>query len=676
MKSLRTIPFLRLIIPFVLGIIVACKFKLPIATDYFIIVSFVLIFLYLSVKKCRQKNQKIIWLLAADLFFILFAFSIVNIKNKHNQDVILTDNNKAITYIAQIDDIPIEKEKTIKCNLRIKQIKVGEDYLFFEGNIIAYFKKPCHINLLDAGKELVLKSKWIDVATPKNPEEFDYKTYLERKQIFYTTFLETGTYQFIDSVNTANSVWKFGLKIKASLLHTLKNSNLNKDAYSICSALLTGYDDDIDKSVVDSFSHSGTLHVLSVSGLHTGVIYLVLNFMFNLLDKHKNKKVLRFGFITIVLWLFALITGFSAPVLRAVIMFNLFGLGDLFFRNTASNRINILLVSAFILLVYNPFFIFDVGFLLSYFALFGLIYFQPIFSQLLTPSNGILMYLWETLTASLAATVSTLPITLFYFKQFPMWFFLCNMLVVPASFLILALSIFVLFKINFFATILNYCVYVLIQFIQFFNSDKYGYIDSLDFRWSDVYFLTAIIVLASIILKQKSYAHIAFLFLVIIVWQFTCLIQSYQSKNKSLFTVYHTKLENHVTLKNKTKVYINQINGFAYNYSIKPHLNTFNNSENIKKEFNYFKSENISFLILNKRHYWPKVDLKCITTLLVSNNFCITEENLASFTQLKLIITDATNNNKTIKNTEELCRKFGVNFFNSKETGAVLLALK
>src|SRR6476620_11471941 len=140
--------------------------------------------------------------------------------------------------------------------------------------------------------------------------------------------------------------WQAGLSCKEFVLKSLKEGGLSAEAYGICAALLTGYDADIDSGIMEAFSHSGTLHVLSVSGLHTGLIYLVLSFLFDLADRRKNRKLLKFLFITFFLWGFALVAGFSAPVLRAVIMFNLLGFGKIFFRAGARHQVNILCVSA------------------------------------------------------------------------------------------------------------------------------------------------------------------------------------------------------------------------------------------------------------------------------------------------------------------------------------------
>ena len=513
------------------------------------------------------------------------------------------------------------------------------------------------------------------MAEPKNPEEFNYKNYLNTKQIYHTAFIDSGSFVPFSDKAFTNPIWSLGLKCKSFVLKGLKESGLSDTAYSICAALLTGYDDEIDKSVIQAFSHSGTLHVLSVSGLHTGLIYLCLNFLFDLLDKKRKYKLLRFTLITLLLWFFALITGFSAPVLRAVIMFNLLGIGQIYFRGQLRNQINILLVSAFVLLCYNPFYLVDVGFQLSYMALFGLLYFQPKFDRLWQPSNLVLNYGWKSITTSLAATISTLPLTLFYFKQFPLWFFICNMVVVPATFLLLLLALFALFKVKVIVTFINVLVKYLVIFIQLFNSENSGYIDAIHFTAKDLFLLSVLIILVSVLLEYRQYKSLVFSLLVLIFWQVLSLFESYSLKQKSGLTVYHIRKGHGVSVKNKSQLSLSVSDTNSFDFHIKPHLTSLNYPTIEYKEFNLVKSTNTYILFLNRPGFWPKMNYSEIKTLVISNNFAVSEHDLLPFKNLKTLVADASNNRQTVTNALELSRKFGFSFYNIKYEGAYLSEL-
>jgi competence protein ComEC len=606
--------------------------------------------------------------------------------------------DSTLTFIAVVNDLPVQKKNSVKCELKLlvakPRDKSKEHFEKSAGTVIAYFNGLA-AKQLEAGQTVLIKSALAEVPSPKNPFEFDYRNYLYNKQIYHIAFIDSTSFTTLKIGERLHPIWKLGLNCKKYVLTQLKNSELSQNAYGICSALITGYDDEIDKQVMESFSHSGTLHVLSVSGLHTGLIYMVLNFLFGFVDRKNKYKITRFILITVLLWLFALITGFSAPVLRAVIMFNLFGIGRIWFRGQSGHQLNILLVSAFILLSYNPFYILDVGFLLSYFALFGLIWFQPKFSKYWQPSNTFLSYVWQSVTASIAATISTLPITLLCFKQFPLWFLVCNIVVVPATFVLLMLAQFIVLKMNFVAIIINYLVSGLLWFINLFNNRNSGFIDNIHFTFFDTLLLSLLIILLSAALYYKSYKQLAVSFIVLICWQLCSLVISYKIKMSSLFTVYGIKHQSALSLKNKTNVLLSiydsdltltssahhqivksahQITS-TYNFHIKPHLISFNYPNINNTEFNFIKYNKGSILILRHQNLMPELDYKQVRVLVITNNMRLHENDLQKFTNLHTIILDSSNNRFTALYTEKLSRKFGIGFYNVPKSGAYLLDL-
>lgn len=588
----------------------------------------------------------------------------------------LASLDSAVVFMASVNDVPSEKERFFKCELKLHEVKVGGRFVKTQGSVLGYFKRSPEITRPGPGQTVLIKADLVELTPPKNPYEFDYKAYLSNKQIYHTVFIDPSCYAVLPVRGQLHSVWMLGLRCKEFLLDRLKNAGLTKNAYGICAALLTGYDDDIDKPVIEAFSHSGTLHVLSVSGLHTGLIYLCLNFLFNFFDRKKRYKFTRFAFITFFLWIFALVTGFSAPVLRAVIMFNLLGFGRIYFRAGSAHQLNILLVSAFVLLLYNPLYIMDIGFLLSYFALFGLIYYQPGLSALWRPENRFASSIWQSVTASVAATLSTLPITLFYFKQFPLWFFVCNVVVVPATFILLFLAVFVVFKVVGCAALVNYLVSALIWFIDLFNKQDTGFIDAIHFTFSDFIFMTLFIILVSVAFQYRSHRYLSLSLILLIIWQLSSLCASFLVKNQSLLTVYNIKKERMIAVKNKTSVRLSDPGGSGYNYSVKPHLISFNYPELSVKKFNVLRSSQELVLFLTRPGFWPRVDIKKVTVLVLSTNFKLAEEDLAGFKNLRLLVADASNNNSIAARAEELSRNFGISFYNTKRNGAYLLSLQ
>lgn len=677
MNIFSTIPFFRILIPFAAGILIALRFDPALPSPYLFIPFLTGAFLFAFLKQ-NNRFTKVVFMLLADVMLCLFGLSLTHLSNLSHAPSFyskLQSPDSIGTFVVEISDIAIRKEKFTKYPVKVLYVKKGTKLLPATGNLLVYLRNQNNTSILEPGERLCFSKKLSEVQGPMNPGEFDYRAYLQRKQVYHTVFVEPTDWRLLTNSKSNVGLQLFALRCKARTLDILKHSDLTPDAYAICAALLTGYDDDINKEVMQAFSHSGTLHVLSVSGLHTGLIYLVLNFLFNLIDKHKKYKLSRLVILTVLLWLFALLTGFSAPVLRAVIMFNLIGIGAAFFRHDYRNQINILLVSAFILLCYNPFFIVDIGFLLSYFAMFGLLYFQPRLSLLWQPVHPVARYLWQSITASFAATLSTLPLTLFFFKQFPIWFFVCNLVVVPITFILLLAAFLLLLHLPYLSMLINSLVAFTVWFIQLFNHEHVGYLDGLHINWIDLLALSFLLLFLSLALQKRSYQWMRLSIFTLVLWQLISLAESYRLKTKSELVVFYHKRELLVSVKNTGTCVLNQIDTASYAYSVKPALTGYNYPTLNQSQYNYVRSPNEVVLFLSDRSV--QVDsLAKVTTLVLSHNRLLRPEALIPFRSLKRIVTDATNNQRTILQTADLCRNFGYEFYNIKQHGAFVLALK
>jgi competence protein ComEC len=676
LNFLKTIPFLRIFAPFASGILIAVSFAPAQQWPYWLLMALCLpTAVCLSLIKKQESFSRGIFLVCCDVFLFcagsMFVFQ-TDIRNHSDYFAQRLNSSEKNQLLVTVDDLPVEKEKYLKCQVEVKAVKSDSAFEPAEGNIIVYLKKP-FAKQIRSGQQMLLSAEVKEIDPPKNPYEFDYRQYMGFKQVRHSCFADS-TSCFLLS-GREESLLTYGADIKQSILHRLKNSALSRDAYAICAALITGYDDDIDDSVMEAFSHSGTVHVLSVSGLHTGLIYLLLSFLFDLFDRNKKFRISKFIFITVCLWFMALVTGFAPPILRAVIMFNLLGVGKIFFRNDHRNQVNILLVSAFILLCIDPFWIRDIGFQLSYFALLGILIFQPVFSRMWQPENRFTNYTWQSVTASFAATLTTLPFTLFYFKQFPIWFFLCNLVVVPFSFAILLLAVLVVFKLGFASIIINYLVSFMFGFIALFNH-SWGFIDNVDFRWSDAILLSLFIVLFSSTLHKRSFRLAVASVLTLIAWQINGIADSWQSKNTSGFTVYQVNKENAFTIKNKTEAVMDTVSREKYNFHVRPHVVSFNYPELSVSGFNSIYAGREEILLLGKKGFWPEADYSKVSILVVSNNFRLTEADLGRFISLKKIVCDGSNNRYIVGRLSELCDKFGIEFYNTKEKGALITPLK
>ena len=177
------------------------------------------------------------------------------------------------------------------------------------------------------------------------------------------------------------------------------------------------------------------MHVLAVSGLHVGIIFFILNFLLTPLNRNKRLLKIKLFLLVGALWFYAFLTGLSPSVMRSCTMFSFIVVGENL--NKRTNIYNTLAASAFLLMLINPLIIFGAGFQLSYIAVISIVFFQPRLAALVAVKNRILKYVWDLFTVSVAVQIGTAPISIFYFHQFPVYFWLSNFIVIPGAALIL-----------------------------------------------------------------------------------------------------------------------------------------------------------------------------------------------------------------------------------------------
>jgi competence protein ComEC len=216
----------------------------------------------------------------------------------------------------------------------------------------------------------------------------------------------------------------------------------SRQEQAIASGLVLGIRDGLDNEIKQAYASAGAMHILAVSGAHVVIVFGILAFFLRRIKRVKFGNWLFAAISLCLLWMYAFVTGLSASVLRAVIMFSFVIIADA--ANRQKSIYNTLAASAFGLLFYDPYLLMDVGFQLSYAAVLSIVYITPKLSRLLEVDNYVLSKAWQVSCASIAAQVGTLPLSLLYFHQFPVYFLLANLFVILLSSIILYLGIFTL----------------------------------------------------------------------------------------------------------------------------------------------------------------------------------------------------------------------------------------
>jgi competence protein ComEC len=309
------------------------------------------------------------------------------------------------------------------------------------GKIILNFSADTLNQKYSVDDELLFYGEFDSVHPPINPHQFDYKAYLKRLGIYHQIRLNTANHFVME--NSSKTIYGVAAAFRNTISAKLREANFGKDELGIIQALLLGQRNDISETTYNNYKNAGAVHILAVSGLHIGILLLLLDFFLRPIERLPKGKTLKLVTIVTLLWSFAFLAGLSASVVRAVTMFSFVAYA--LYLNRPSNTFNILALSMFaILMVFNPMLLFQVGFQMSYAAVIAIVWVYPLLQRLWFPKNKIVRKVWQLLSVSIAAQLGVLPISLFYFHQFPGLFFVSNLLIVPFLGLILGMGILVI----------------------------------------------------------------------------------------------------------------------------------------------------------------------------------------------------------------------------------------
>jgi competence protein ComEC len=309
-----------------------------------------------------------------------------------------------------------------------------------EGQILINIRLDSSSITLPVDALIFANGKLQTIQKPLNPHQFDYSQYLELKQVYHQLYLDKNNIRIISTEPT--SIYGFADQLRQHINTRLISSGIKDRTLSIINALLLGQRQSIDKTIYNNYVNSGTIHILAVSGLHVGIFLWILNFVFRPLLYLKYGRIIRPILLITILWLFAVIAGLSPSVTRAVTMFSVISIAMHLKRPT--NIYNTLAISAFIILLFKPAFLFEVGFQLSYLAVLGIVSIQPLVYKLWNPRLLLTDKLWQIFTVTLAAQIGVAPISLYYFHQFPGLFFVSNLVVIPFLGIILGFGLLVI----------------------------------------------------------------------------------------------------------------------------------------------------------------------------------------------------------------------------------------
>jgi competence protein ComEC len=543
-KKVETPLIAKLLVPLIFGVLVGYYFLVQLEFSLLIFFCFLLFFLAVPIISRVLKFRAVFGLVSTCYFFLLGMLLVQLHTSNLNEFYFCNNKQETAIYQIRLLEQPIEKENSYKSLAAVQKrndtVTVGET--------LVYFQKDKHAQNLMYGDVLLIEGQFKVIETDKNPYEFDYARYLRQQNIHHQTYLKSDQYMKVgrDKRYLVNTVFS----LRSKLEKKLSNSGMNPDNITVAKALLLGDKNDLDQTTQRTFSGAGAMHVLAVSGLHVGIVMLFISFFLKPLKQIPFGQELFVILVLLSIWLYAFLTGMSSSVLRAAIMFSFVVIGRELQRETSIYQS--IAVSAFLLIILEPLVIFQVGFQLSYLAVIGIVYLQPRLYQLWFIRWKLADYFWQLTTVSIAAQLATFPLSLYYFHQFPNYFLISNLFVIPLAFAILIVGIAYFFFSaipwlgEFFMTILNLLLTWMNEGVKWIGILPNSVYEGISLYWYEALWIYSclILLLLGFHLRKKSVLFACFGGVILLL--IFNLMKQHQMKNSNEFIIYNS--EKHVAV--------------------------------------------------------------------------------------------------------------------------------
>ncbi len=505
------------------------------------LIIFAIVLIFYSIKKQR--------LFSFSVFIFLFLSGIIlhQLYDDRNQK----DHFSKLELLKNdfIEAKILSKTKTAtgyRLKTRVSKIIRNDSILFSSGNLLIFTDSSEISKSLNYGDNIVFSSKISKIPGENNPLAFNPARYFHYFNIHYQCFLKEN--RLIKIPHNGFSITKLFEKWNKQLQVQLRDIIHDKTNANLAISIILGDKQDLDKDLLSSFSSTGLTHVLTVSGMHVGIVALILNWIFSFLgNNRKSFKILKVVFQIAGIWFYSFLAGNEPAILRAAFMITLILIGSNLKQNL--NSLNLLFGSAIILLIFNPLQLFQLSFLLSYAAMLGLlIYYQPIYKLINVDKNKILNYLWQMTALSISSQILLYPLLLFYFHNGPTLFILTSLIATPMSFAALLFG-FLGVGINllihdlgiFIGKLLSFVFDISIYLVDFLDSISLNVGDFIFFSRIDLILIYLIIIFFTLFFWSGKHLifriSMAFLF----IFSMNQFYQIIKNHNENVIVVYNSK---------------------------------------------------------------------------------------------------------------------------------------
>ncbi|MGC1473564.1 MAG: ComEC/Rec2 family competence protein [Psychroserpens sp.] len=661
-----------------LGILLSHYFQLPFTTAIYSTLAVLSLFVLCYVI-ARSQFQKTIWFGLTSYLMLMSLGVLTNtFHNQKNQETHYTHVINTSTETPQL--------LIFKVRERLKPSFYHDKYIV--DLISAENQRVSGKLLLNIHNDILMPKFRVDdilassttfevVKAPLNPYQFDYNAYLEKRYIFHQLLATSKTILKLDTQQ--RSLKGYANDLRELINDNLKIYNFKPAELAIINAILLGQRQDMGNAIYKQYVDAGAIHILAVSGLHVGIVLILLNILLKPIETIRHGKIIKVILIVLLLWAFAVIAGLSASVTRAVTMFSIVAIAMNWKRPT--NIYNTLAISIFLLLLCQPMFLFDVGFQMSYMAVLSIVSIQPLLYKLWKPNWKAIDYVWQIFTVTIAAQFGVVPISLYYFHQFPGLFFVTNLAIIPFLGFILGFGILIIVLAlcnvlpQFFATLYGNIISLMNLVVNWVAQQDVFVLKAISFDLEHVLVCYFLILTSIAVFKKFNFRRVSLFLIAILLVQGAWMYSDYKHRSSSL-TIFHNSRKTLIGLKSNHYLKVAHSQD-SFKVSEDRMLKTFATAHFIKHiETDSLKSvylfqDNIILMIdslgvYNTKSFKPDI-------VLLRNSPRINLDRVIDSIHPKIIIADGSNYKSYIKRWEATCLKRKLPFHQTGKNGAFII---
>lgn len=544
MNIFSSAPFIRILPAFIAGVVLSFH---HVGSQYFFIqllsIDLILFLIWIKTKYKTQYKFRFVSPALLLIAFICVGWLLNDFKSL-STDRANGYSEQSSFVIAKVISVPSLIGRMQRTEIMVEAYCDSAEWKPAQFKAYFYFNDDSNKSV-NVGDLLLLPNQLKQIEGPANPGQFDFRHYASLKRIRYQCRHSKDNWEILFA-NGKYSILNSSKKLRDHLLESFHRAGIHGQEYAVLSALVLGYDDEINKEIMSAFSASGTLHILSVSGMHVGIVFTALSFLFRKMENKKIWWLVRIIAMILIIWFYAILTGLSPSVIRSAMMFSFILIGKSMNRN--SNIYNTLAASILVISVtFDPLLLFEPGFQLSYFAVAGIAFIYPPISHWFYFKNKFAAAIWSLIAVSLAAQLATFPISLYYFHQFPNYFIPANLLIIPVSTVAIfgGLAIFFISPFEWILLKVGLCMNKLVMFLNYLalkiKQLPFSVSEDLFLSFSEMVILDLIIFFLIFYFLEKSYQRLKTALVFALLFFALKISAAFENSHRKEVVIYSTK---------------------------------------------------------------------------------------------------------------------------------------